>query len=129
LISCSAVNESAIDCTLPVPNGILPSEADISGLWHYQLTDGNSKEWKSCEFKADHLYSCEIFEQGPIDSSGKLLEVDSYTQGGNWKLDGDRFTYWLPFNIVAFSKNSFQIKNDAGYSELFYKNKACASSL
>ena len=127
--SCASINEELVDCSLPVVNGTPPLSDDFVGVWHYQLTNGNSKEWKSCDFKIDQTYSCEISEQGPIDKSGKLLEVDSYFKSGNWKVDSNGFTYWLPFKMVIFSKNSFQIENEAGYSELFFRNKSCVSSL
>jgi len=129
LISFHSSSKELNDCSLPVVNNIKPTDSDIIGKWYYQLSNENYKEWKVCHFKADHTYSCKVHEQGLIDKSKILFESELYLTSGNWKIDGETFVFWVPYKIVSFSKNSFKIQNEAGYSEMFFKNKTCVSSL
>ena len=129
LISFSSLSEELVDCSLPVANRVQPSDNDIIGLWYYQLTDGKSKKSTACNFKADHSYSCYVSELFPIEKTNYFSEHDYYIASGNWNIDKSAFVIWSPFTFVSFSENTFEIQNEEGFTEVYFKNKTCVYSL
>ena len=129
LTSFSSLSEEVADCSLPVGNRTLPSDNDIIGVWHHQLSSEKSKKSKACNFKADHSYSCYVSELFPIEKTNYFSKHDYYIASGNWSIDKSTFVIWAPFTFVSFSENSFQIQNKEGFTEIFFKNNTCVSSL
>ena len=129
LISFSSSSKEAVDCSLPVANSTQPSDDDIIGVWYYQLSNENSKEWKACDFKADHSYSCQVSELRPIERSNYFSERDYYFATGNWGIEKNNFVVWVPFTFVSFSESAFEIRSKEGLTEIFFKNKTCVNSL
>jgi hypothetical protein len=129
LTSFNSLSEEVVDCSLPVANSKQPSDNDIIGLWYYQLSNGTTKKSKACDFKADHSYLCRVSELFPIEKSNYFSEHDYFLASGNWRIDKSTFVVWAPFTFVAFSENSFEIQNEEGFTEVFFKNKACLNSL
>jgi hypothetical protein len=129
LISFCSISQTQ-ECKFPdVAKGRVV-KTSLIGTWHYQLSNGLEKETKTCDFKADGWYSCEITEQGPIDEKGKVLEAHHHTESGRWIVwDDNKLTKESVFTIVNLSPYAFKIKNSTGYSELYYKNKECVSTL
>jgi len=129
LISFHSSSKEFEECSLPVVNNIKPSDNDIIGKWYYKLSNEYSTEWNTCSFEADHTYSCVVHKQGLIDKSNTISKRDLYVTKGDWKIDGETFIFWVSFKIISFSKHSFKIQSEAGYSKIFFKNKTCVSSL
>jgi hypothetical protein len=129
LISFSSSSEEVVDCSLPVANSTQPSDNDIIGTWYYQLSNEKSKEWKACEFKADHSYSCQVSELLPIEKSNYFSERDYYFASGNWRIERSTFVVWASFTFISFSENTFEIQSEEGFTEVFFKNKTCVNSL
>lgn len=127
-ITCNVFANDEL-CTHPKPVHSYVKPEQLVGTWYFQRTNGSEKEWKSCEFNSNGKYSCKVNEQGSIDKSGKLLEVHSYIEDGRWILIKNRLTKESMFNIVNYSSHAFKIENENGYFEIYFKNKACVSTL
>jgi hypothetical protein len=49
--ACSSTKEELANCNIPDSNNSSIEPSELVGVWYYQLTNGTTKDWKTCHFK------------------------------------------------------------------------------